>query len=202
MVLAVAPLNFEEFLAQYGQDNRYELIDGEVFDVEPTGAHEEVVALLTRKVCGAIEAANLPRLVFQRGILRPANTTMTAFRPDIMVVNRPALTDEPLWREQSIVTQGRSIPWVAEVVSRNWQNDYARKLEDYGVWGISEYWIVDYAGLGGVRHIGKPKQPTLSICTLVQGEYQIQQFRGSQAIYSPTFPAWQLTAAELWGAPG
>ncbi|WP_247215718.1 Uma2 family endonuclease [Synechococcus sp. C9] len=53
MALAVAPLSFEEFLAHYGQDNRYELIDGEVFDGEPTGAHEEVVAWLTRKVCGA-----------------------------------------------------------------------------------------------------------------------------------------------------
>jgi len=47
MALAVAPLSFEEFLAHY------ELIDGEVFDGEPTGAHEEVVAWLTRKVCGA-----------------------------------------------------------------------------------------------------------------------------------------------------
>ncbi len=122
-----------------------------------------------------------------QGILRPADTTMTAFRPDIMVVNRPALTAEPLWREQSILTQERSILWVAEVVSRNWQNHYARKLADYGVLGIPEYWIVDYAGLGGVRHMGKPKQPTLSICTLVRGEYEIQQFRDNQVIFPHRF---------------
>lgn len=30
------PLSFEEFLTRYGGDNRYELIDGEVFDLEPT----------------------------------------------------------------------------------------------------------------------------------------------------------------------
>ena len=29
------PLSFDEFLARYGGDNRYELIDGEVFDLEP-----------------------------------------------------------------------------------------------------------------------------------------------------------------------
>jgi Uma2 family endonuclease len=36
-----------------------------------------------------------------------------------------------------------------EVVSTNWQNDYARKSEDYALLGITEYWIVDYLGLGG-----------------------------------------------------
>jgi Uma2 family endonuclease len=63
--------------------------------------------------------------------------------------------------------------------------------------GIPEYWIADYAGLGGVRHIGKPKQPTLSICILVNGEYQIQPLRGQQTIASPTFPALSLTADQV-----
>ncbi|NEO27570.1 MAG: Uma2 family endonuclease, partial [Kamptonema sp. SIO4C4] len=40
-------LNVDEFLAGYGSDNRYELIDGEVFDLNPTGLHEEVAALIT-----------------------------------------------------------------------------------------------------------------------------------------------------------
>lgn len=85
-------------------------------------------------------------------------------------------------------------------MSGNWQNDYARKLEDYAVLGIPEYWIVDYAGLGGTRHIGKPKQPTLSICTLGDGDYEIQQFRGLQPIVSPTFPALKLTAEQVLNA--
>jgi Uma2 family endonuclease len=92
---------------------------------------------------------------------------------------------------------GSSIKFVAEVVSGNWQNDYARKVEDYAVLGIPEYWIVDYAGLGGTRHIGKPKQPTLSVGVLVDGEYEIQQLRGEQAIASPTFPDLQLTAGQV-----
>jgi Uma2 family endonuclease len=99
-------------------------------------------------------------------LLRPSNTGMTAFRPDIAVVDRNELTKELFWSEQSILTLGSSIKFVAEVVSSNWQNDYARKVEDYAVLGIPEYWIVDYAGLGGTQYIGKPKQPTLSICTL------------------------------------
>jgi Uma2 family endonuclease len=68
--------------------------------------------------------------------------------------------------------------------------------------GIPEYWIADYAGLGGTRHIGKPKQPTLSLCTLVDGEYEIQQLRGIQAIISPTSSDLKLTAEQLLRAQG
>jgi Uma2 family endonuclease len=199
------PLSFDEFLARYGGDNRYELIDGEVFDLEPTGPHEEVAAFITAKICVQTDGIGLPWFVLQRGLLRPSNIGMTAFRPDVAVVDslrdsfasRDELTKEPLWSDQSILTLGSSIKFVAEVVSSNWQNDYARKVEDYAVLGIPEYWIVDYAGLGGTRHIGKPKQPTLSICTLVNGEYEIQQFRGNQTIVSLTFPDLKLTAEQV-----
>ncbi|GCL56722.1 hypothetical protein NIES3806_40870 [Microcystis aeruginosa NIES-3806] len=203
-------LSFDEFLARfalsyvegYGGDNRYELIDGEVFDLEPTGLHEEVAAFITTKVCVQIDKTNLPWFVLQRGLLRPSHLSMTAFRPDVAVVDRDELSKELLWSNQSILTLGSSIKFVAEVVSSNWQNDYARKVEDYAVLGIPEYWIADYAGLGGTRHIGKPKQPTLSICTLVDGEYEIQQFRGNQTITSTIFPVLKLTAEQVLRAGG
>jgi Uma2 family endonuclease len=196
------PLSFDEFLAQYTNNNRYELIDGEVFDLEPTGPHQEVAAFITTKACVQIDRAGLPWFVLQRGLLRPSNTGMTAFRPDVAVVDRLNLVEELLWPDQSILTLGSSIKFVAEVVSSNWQNDYARKVEDYAALGISEYWIADYAGLGGTRHIGKLKQPTLSICVLVDGEYEIQQLRGAQLITSPTFPELKLTAEQVLRAGG
>ncbi len=191
------PLSFDEFIARYGGDNRYELIDGEVFDLEPTGPHEEVAAFITTKICVQIDGTGLPWFVLRRGLLRPSNIGMTAFRPDVAVVDRDELTKEQFWSNESILTLGSSIKFVAEVVSSNWQNDYSRKVEDYAVLGIPEYWIADYAGLGGTQHIGKPKQPTLSICTLVNGEYQIQQIRGNQAIVSLTFPNLKLTAEQV-----
>ncbi|MCC5645238.1 Uma2 family endonuclease [Nostoc sp. CHAB 5824] len=189
-------LSFDEFLARYSGDNCYELIDGEVFDLEPTGLHEEVAAFITAKVC-VHDGTGLPWFVLQRGLLRPSNIGMTAFRPDVAVIDRDELTKKLLWSEQSLLTLGSSIKFVAEVVSSNWQNDYARKVEDYAVLGIPEYWIADYAGNGGTRHIGKPKQPTLSICMLVDGEYEIQQFRGNQTIVSLTFPDLKLTAEQV-----
>jgi Uma2 family endonuclease len=190
-------LSFGDFIVRYGDSNRYELIDGEVFDLEPTGYHEEVSAFITTKVCAQIDAIALNWFVLQRGLLRPSNLVMTAFRPDVMVVDRNELAKELLWYDQSILTLGSSIKFVVEVVSSNWQNDYARKIEDYAVLGIPEYWIADYTGLGGTRYIGKPKQSTLSICTLVKGEYEIQQVRGNQPITSLTFPNLKLTAQQV-----
>ncbi len=202
MTLAIAqvqhqPVNLDEFIACYGGDNRYELIDGEIFDLEPTGQHEEVAALITAKICVQIDQLGLPWFVLQRGLFRPSSASMTAFRPDVMVIDRTEVAKESLWQEQSIITRGDSIKFVAEVVSGNWQNDYARKVEDYAALGIPEYWIADYLGLGGIRHIGKPKQPTLSICTLVDGEYEINLFRGNDVIASPTFPNLNLTARQV-----
>lgn len=191
------PLSVSEFLSLYGGDNRYELIDGEIFDLEPTGPHEQVAGFITRKACVQIDIAELPLVVLQRPLLRPPNIDMTAFRPDVAVIDELALNAEPLWQEQSILTQGSSIKMIAEVVSSNWQNDYSRKLEDYETLRIPEYWIVDYAGLGGTRHIGIPKRPTLSICTLLDGRYQIQQLRDEQMIISRAFPRLKLTAGEV-----
>ncbi|MGK7898768.1 MAG: Uma2 family endonuclease, partial [Xenococcus sp. (in: cyanobacteria)] len=95
---------------------------------------------------------------------------------------------------------GSSIKLVVEVVSTNWQNDYARKFEDYAVLGITEYWIVDYLGVGGREYLGKPKQPTITICTLDNDEYQRQLFRGNDVLVSSVFPQLQLTAAEVFAS--
>jgi Uma2 family endonuclease len=193
-------LTFEEFLALYNGDKRYELIDGEVFDLEPTGPHEQVAGFITKKACVQIDLADLPWTILQRPLFRPPNTDIIGFRPDVAVIDEVALKEEPLWPKQSILTRSKSIKFIAEIVSSNWQNDYSRKLEDYETLGIPEYWIADYAGLGGTRHIGIPKQPTLSICTLVNGRYQIHQLRGDDAIVSPTFPGLKLTATQVLAA--
>ncbi len=187
----------DEFLAQYDSDKRYELIDGEVFDLEPTGQHERVAGFINTKVCVQIDGARLPWFVLQRPLFRPANEGLTAFRPDIAVIDELALADELIWPEQSILTRGGSIKFVVEIVSSNWQNDYARKFEDYAVLGIPEYWIADHAALGGIHYIGQPKQPTLSICVLEGDVYKVQRLTGDDAIVSPTFPGLHLTAAQV-----
>lgn len=45
-----------------------------------------------------------------------------------------------------------------------------------------------------------PKQPTISIYQLIEGEYQVRQFRGSDRIQSPAFPGLNLTAEQIFRA--
>ncbi len=66
--------------------------------------------------------------------------------------------------------------------------------------GISEYWIVDYLGLGGRRYIGNPKQPTISVYQLVEGEYELTQLKGGDPIKSDAFPELSLTAQQVFDA--
>jgi len=93
---------------------------------------------------------------------------------------------------------GSSVRLAVEVVSTNWQDDYLVKVADYERLGIPEYWVVDYAALGGRRFIGNPKQPTISVYQLVDGEYQISQFRGDDTVESLAFPELKLTAEKIF----
>jgi Uma2 family endonuclease len=51
---------FEEFVAAYLEDSRYELIDGELIDLEPTGPHEKVAGFVSRKLNVQIDQFDLP----------------------------------------------------------------------------------------------------------------------------------------------
>jgi Uma2 family endonuclease len=189
-------LTFDEFLVRYGENDRYELIDGELFDLEPTGPHEEVIAFIGQQLNVMIVRETLNYFIPHRCLIKPLGPS-TAFRPDVIVLDRDALSQEPLWSQEPVITLGSTIKFVAEVVSSNWQNDYARKVEDYALLGIAEYWIADHAGLGGEDFIGRPKQPTLTVCTLVGDRYQKRMFRGAEAIISTVFPNLNLTASQV-----
>jgi Uma2 family endonuclease len=58
--------------------------------------------------------------------------------------------------------------------------------------------IVDYAALGGRRFIGNPKQPTISVYSLVEGEYQVRQFVQGDRLISQTFPELNLNAEQIF----
>jgi Uma2 family endonuclease len=193
------PVTFDQFIDWYPTDAecRYELHLGVIVEMpKPRGKHSEVAGDGAKKLNYAIDAAALPYFIPKECVIKRSDDT--GYEPDVIVLDRAALANEPRWEKSSaIVNGGESIKLVIEVVSTNWQDDYERKMMDYEALGIPEYWIADYAGLGGVRHIGKPKQPTLTVCTLVDGEYELQQFRGDDRILSPTFPNLQLTAHQI-----
>ncbi|WP_080811579.1 Uma2 family endonuclease [Halomicronema hongdechloris] len=192
-------LTAPDFIEHYGDDVRYELIDGELIDLEPTGFHEQVAGFIGRKLNVAIDQQNAPYLIPYRCLIKMLGTD-TTFRPDVIVLDQSQLSQEPLWQQEPVICQGRSVKVVIEVVSSNWQNDYARKTEDYALLGIPEFWIVDYLGLGGRDYIGTPKQPTLTLCILEGDRYRKQRLQGNARLSSPTFPGLQLTVDQIFAA--
>jgi Uma2 family endonuclease len=195
-------VNFEEFVEWLPENSavRYELHNGDIVEMaQPIGEHEEVKGFLTIKVSVAIDRVGLPYSIPNQVIVRPPEKDSGYF-PDVLVLNRANLVNETLWQKQSVLSLGASIPLVIEVVSTNWRDDYYLKYADYEEMGIPEYWIVDYAALGGRNFIGNPKQPTISVCNLVDGEYQVLKFRENDRIVSQTFPDLNLTANQIFGA--
>ncbi|MEH2059512.1 MAG: Uma2 family endonuclease [Nostoc sp.] len=195
-------VTFEEFVDRLPENSgvRYELHNGEIVEMaQPVGEHEEVKGFLGIEIPFEIKRLGLPYIVPNQVIVRPPEKDSGYF-PDVLVLNRANLANEPLWKKQSTLTLGASIPLVIEVVSTNWRDDYHLKYADYEEMGIPEYWIVDYAALGGRNFIGNPKQPTISVCNLVDGEYQISKFRDSDRLISQTFPELNLTPNQIFEA--
>ncbi|MEC4819468.1 MAG: Uma2 family endonuclease [Scytonema sp. PMC 1069.18] len=190
-------VTFEEFTAWRPEGGRYELHNGVIVEMaQPTGRHENVVGFLARKITVEFDRFNLPYHIPKTALVKPQ--LESGYSPDILLINRDNLLNEPLWEKESTVSQAASIPLVVEVVSTNWRDDYHKKFADYEEMGIPEYWIVDYAALGGRNFIGDPKEPAIFICQLVKREYQMTLFRGKTPIVSPTFPQLNLTAQQIF----
>ena len=192
------PVSFDEFMAWYPENSeyRYELRRGIIIQMpKPRGKHSEVAGDVAKKLNYAIDAAALPYFIPRECIIKRSDNT--GYEPDVIVLDRVVLENEPRWQTESTIEKGVSVKLVIEVVSTNWQDDYDVKMAEYEAFGIPEYWIADYLGLGGIRHIGKPKQPTLTLCTLVDGEYEVRMFRGAEMIESLTFPGMHLTADQV-----
>ncbi len=195
-------VTFDEFIAWYPENSstRYELHNGVIVEMpKPTGKHSEVAGFLNIEIGVTCRLAQLPYFIPRECVVKP-DPLESGYEPDVIVLDRKAVQLEPRWEAESIITSGSSVRLIVEVVSTNWHDDYALKLEDYEAMGIQEYWIVDYLGLGGRRYIGNPKRPTLSVHQLIKGEYQVRQFREGERIESPTFKNLNLTAQQIFSA--
>lgn len=196
-------LTTEQFRAWYPSDGkRYELLRGEIREVRPNGPHEDIAGFISIEVGIEIKSRKYRYTIPRTCAVEPAITTgdSDSYCPDIVILDSERLEDEPLWKSQSTVRRGESVVLVVEVVSSNWQDDYLTKLRDYEMMGIPEYWVVDYAALGAIRYIGSPKQPTITVYRLVEGEYQFQQFREGDLIQSEAFPHLQLSVSAILAA--
>ena len=192
------PISFEEFRQSYPEDGkRYELIEGVIVEMLPTGSHEDISGFLIAELNFEIRKQKLPYSIPKNCLLKPL-APRSGYLPDIAVIHREHIKDEPLWEKSSVIQNGKTVPLVIEVVSSNWRDDYGHKFVEYEAMGIGEYWIVDYRALGAVRYIGKPKQPTITICQLIEGEYQMKKFIKGDRLKSVVFPELELTPEAIF----
>lgn len=196
----IKPIGFEEFINWYPEDGkRYELIEGVIVEVLPTGSHEDISGFLVAELNFEIRKQNLDYSIPKNCLLKPF-APRSGYLPDVAVIDRKHIQDEPLWNKSSVIQNGQTIPLVIEVVSTNWRDDYGHKFVEYEAMGIAEYWIVDYRALGAVRYIGKPKQPTITICKLIEGEYQMEKFVRGDRLESSVFPQLELSVDAIFQA--
>jgi Uma2 family endonuclease len=197
------PVSFDEFIQWLPERSevRYELHDGVIIQMpKPTGKHSNVTGFLIEELILSIIQMGKRGIwtIPRESIIKP--TSKSGYEPDIIVLNQEALSNEPRWERESIIINSTSVKLIVEVVSSNWRDDYHKKYADFEQMGIPEYWIVDYAALGGREFIGNPKQPTISVCILEEGEYRVTKFRGDDLIQSSTFPTLNLTAQQIFNS--
>lgn len=194
------PMSFEKFVQWLPADGKtYELYSGVVVEMQPTGPHELVGAFLAEELTLQFRQHSLPYTIPKSCLVKP-HLPESGYRPDVIVLDRRELVNEPLWQSASTVQYGQTIPLLVEVVSTNWRDDYGHKLVEYEAMGVREYWIVDYRALGAVRYIGKPKQPTITVCRLVEGEYQLDRLAAGEMLESTVFPALKLPVDTVFQA--
>ncbi|MGL5064900.1 MAG: Uma2 family endonuclease [Microcoleus sp.] len=193
-------VTFDEFVSWYPENSvsRYELHEGVIVEMPlGTGDHSDVTGFISSEINFEIRRLQLPYSIPGDCLLKPIRDK-SGYQPDVIVLDRTALANEPRWKKESIITMGSSVRLAVKVVSTNWRDDYFLKSADYEEMGIPEYWIVDYLGLGGRNFIGNPKQPTLSVYQLVDGEYEVKLFRGNEKVESLAFPELNLTAEQIF----
>jgi Uma2 family endonuclease len=189
-------LTFDQFLVECPEDGLYELVNGEIVEMNATRNHDDVADFTSDSFKDEIKRLSLNYVVR----LSPAIRTVTKAgieqgrRPDVGVIDRD------LWRSNrsAYAALREPIQLAVEVTSTNWDDDYIDKLDEYRRLGILEYWIVDYLAIGSREFLGNPKVPTVFVYLLdADGNYQKTAFKGSERIVSRTFPELMLTAEQV-----
>jgi Uma2 family endonuclease len=193
---------FDEFIEWYPENSevRYELYDGVIVEMpKPRGKHSNLTGSLGGRLLTTIDKMGKTDIwtIPRESIVKPYRDK-SGYEPDIIVLNQETIGTETRWESESVIQNATSVKLIVEVVSTNWQDDYYDKRRDYEAMSIPEYWIVDYAALGGREFIGYPKQRTIFVYELIDGEYVKTTFRDSDAIVSPTFPQFNLTAQQIF----
>jgi Uma2 family endonuclease len=65
---------------------------------QPVGDHEDVVGFLALNISIEIGRQKLPYFIQKTVLVKPSEGE-SAYSPDILIINRPNLLNEPLWKK-------------------------------------------------------------------------------------------------------
>jgi Uma2 family endonuclease len=197
--VAKQKLTFNQFLEQYPEDGRYELVNGEIVRILATRQHKDIADFIADGMKEEVKLRQLNYKVSDRIVLatQTQEGKEQGRNPDVSVV------DLNVWRSNRLAYSAlrEPIQSAVEVVSTNWEDDYIDKLDEYQRMGITEYWIVDYLAIGSRTYLGNSKTPTVFVYVLNEsGVYQVTAFKGDDRILSHIFPELTLTMNQILNA--
>jgi Uma2 family endonuclease len=182
--MVATKLSLADFLSlDTDSDTCCEFVDGEIVEMPPESEENVVIG-------GYLVAQFLKVLPFEQ--VRQGKTELiVAGRvriPDLMVLSEE-LVAALAGSSRSTITEDMPAPLlVVEVVSpgkANEDRDYRYKRSEYAARGVPEYWIVD------------PAQAKVTVLTLVDGLYEVQELRGEALLQSLQFLGLSLTVAKV-----
>jgi Uma2 family endonuclease len=178
------PYTWDDFLA-LEEDDRRELIDGELVEVEvPNKRHEAIVALLIYFLMSWARAGR-GGLVLSSGY-EIRISEKRGVMPDVQLhrAGNPAIDGQ----EEGLVEGAPDL--VVEIVSKSSRRyDRVIKLKYYASKNVPEYWIID------------PYAKTLERLVLRDGVYAIEQSESRNAVFRPaSFEGLEIPLAERWSA--
>ena len=94
-------MTLDEFLDWYPDGyGRFELHDGVVVEMQPTGTHERVGGELAAEQLLEIRRLKLPYFIPRQCIIKPIDSDKSGFVPDVAVLDENALEAEPMWKKR------------------------------------------------------------------------------------------------------
>ncbi|AGY59184.1 Uma2 family endonuclease [Gloeobacter kilaueensis] len=175
-------LTFEQYVTyDDGTDCRYELMAGRLIAmVPPTGRHSIIVERIHDLLKTEIQRLALPWVARREiGVRVGLESSRT---PDLCAMT---LEQEQSVRDVPAVLQTPPLLVVEVVSPSTTKTDYRAKRSEYAVCGIPEYWIVD------------ADAAKVTVLTLVEGFYDLSEFRDDERILSATFTALVVTARDV-----
>ncbi len=163
---------------------RYEVIEGELFEMSaPRIRHQRIVLLITRSLAAYVDEGAVGEVFPMQTdvLLSPVNVV----QPDVFFVSNANMD---IVGELNI--QGPPDLCVEILSPGNVGHDLRRKRDLYARFGVREYWLVD------------PERDTVTVLALEGGAYTVLvEATGDDAVRSLVLPEFASPAAAFFPAP-